>query len=180
MIKYENERFGPHTARVEDLLTWIDSGELLRFGKPLSGPFIPIFDFSEALAIAQGRKGGIDWTELRENCDTSLYEVGHLDTPFWLPYKKGIKSLLPLVADKVVAVFPKGFPGILDDVIGDLHSCALSFAVHGKLNPFHERLWTAYTCGGWPCGCTGEEPEPTDHELDLDDRKFYVLWRQGT
>src|SRR5262245_425880 len=173
-------RFGPHTVKVENLLNWIGSGELLRFGKPLSGPFIPISDLNEALALAidsQVTPGRVNWVELRENAESDLYEVGLLDTPPWLPFKKSIKNLLSLVADNIVAVLPTDCPGVLDDVIADLHACALCLAVHGKLNPFHARLWEAYTCGGWPCGCTGEEPEPPDYELDLDDRKFYVLWR---
>lgn len=173
-------RFGPHTAEVEKLLNWIDSGELLRFGKPLSGPFIPVSDFNEAVALAvdsQVTPGRIDWTELRENAESAVYEAGLLDTPRWLPYKAGIDSLLSLVADRVIAALPKGYPGILDDVIADLDACARCLAVHGRLDPFHERLWQAYACGGWPCGCTGEQPEP-DNESHLDGRQFYVFWRR--
>ena len=80
MVETGDARFGPHSAEVRTLLDWIDSGELLRFGKPLVGPFIPVSEFDEALAIAQGRRGGsIDWTDARENADAALYEIGLLD-----------------------------------------------------------------------------------------------------
>jgi hypothetical protein len=171
-------RFGAYTPAVDNLLRWIDGGALLQFGTPLSGPFIPVSDFEEALAIAQGRTGSVDWTEVRENADASLYEVGLLDTQAWLPYKEGINSLLSQVADRVDAVLPKDYLPILDDVIADLHTCSVCLAIRGSLDPFHERLWRAYACGGWPCGCTGEKPKPPDYDLDLGARKFYVLWKE--
>jgi hypothetical protein len=171
-------RFGPNTPKVNELLNWLDRRELLCFGKPLSGPFILVPDFDEAKAIAQGSDGNsVDWAGARENAEASLYNVGLLDTPSWLPYKPGIEELLFLVGDKVAAILPEAWPGILDDVIGDLHACALCLAVHGRLDPFHERLWNAYACGGWPCGCTGKEPEAPDYELNLEGRAFYVFWR---
>jgi len=37
MVDAGKLRFGPHNAEVEKLLTWIDSEELLRFGKPSPG-----------------------------------------------------------------------------------------------------------------------------------------------
>ncbi len=170
-------RIGPHTATVDGLLKWIDCGELLRFGKPLSGPFIHISDFKQALELAQGMVATIaDWTEIRENADASLYEVGLLDKSAWLPYKKGIKELLPLIGDKFVSALPSDYSEIIDDVIGDLHACALCLAVHGRLDKFHDRLWAAYSCGGWPCGCTGNAPEPFDSELVLKGTSFYVFW----
>jgi hypothetical protein len=176
MVDDEDTRFGPHTTEVDNLLNWIVGGELLRFGKPLAGPFIPIFDFSEALTLARRVPGRIDWTELRENAESALYEVGLLDTPPWLLYKAEIDNLVSLIADRVAAVLPGNYPGILDDVAADLYSCALCLAVHGKFDSFHERLWGAYACGGWPCGCTGEEPKPPDYELELNTRQFYVFW----
>jgi hypothetical protein len=175
-----NARFGPHTAEVETLLVWIDSRELIRFGKSLSGPYIPVADFDEARAIAtdsQTNPDGTDWTELRENAESALHDAGQLDTPTWLPYKSAIQDdLLNLVADRVDATLPEKYRALLDDVIADLNSCAICLALHGRLNPFHERLWQAYSCGGWPCGCTGEPP---DDELHLDDRQFYVFWHQA-
>lgn len=173
-----NTRLGPHTATVDALLKWIDSGELLRFGKPLSGPFIPISDFKQALELAQGWVASVaDWTEIRDNADASLYEIGLLDTPAWLPYKKGIKELLSLIGDKVVSALPSDYSEIIDDVIGDLHTCVLCLAVHGRLDTFHDRLWAAYSCGGWPCGCTGKTPKPFDSELVLQGTSFYVFWQ---
>jgi hypothetical protein len=182
MVDAGNARFGPHTAKVEELLNWIDSGELLRFGKPLSGLFIPVADFKEALALAidsQVTPGRVNWTELRENAETALYEIGLMDTPPWLPYKAEIDNLLSLVANRVEAALPESYLAVIDDVIADLNACARCLAVHGRLDPFHELLWQAYACGGWPCGCTGE-PAESDDELHLEDRKFYVFWRRST
>jgi hypothetical protein len=180
MDQSEHMRFGPHTTLVNDLLRWIGRGELLRFGTLPPEYFIAVSELDEALSIAEGRGSGkVDWTSLRENADASLYEVGLLDTDAWLSYKAGIKSLLSLVADKVTAVLPEDYFAVIDDVIADLHACALCLAIHGRLDQFHDRLWAAYACGGWPCGCTGEEPMPPDYELELEDRKFYIFWRMG-
>jgi hypothetical protein len=155
MVEPDNASFGPHTAQVKKSLDWIDSGQLLRFGKPLSEAFIVV----------------------RENADASLHEVGLRDTPTWKPYKADIEGLLAVVADKVVAVLPKDYLVILDDVIADLHACVRCVAVHGAFDPFHERLWEAYSCGAWPCGCTGEDAEPTDARLPGVARQFYAFWR---
>jgi len=176
MVNNEDYRFGPHTVRVEELLGWIDRGELLRFGKPLFGPFIPVPNLIEALALMQRKPDQIDWTELRENAESALYEVGTLDTPEWLPWKSGIEELLSVVAEKVEAGLAENYLDIIDDVIADLHACSLCLAVQGKFDPFHERLWKAYDLGGWPCGCSGEVPDSDDDELELEDRKFYILW----
>ncbi len=178
MVDAQDARYGPHSARVEALLKWIDSGELLRFGKPLSGPFIPVADFEEARRLARRAAGRLDWTEFRENAETDLHIGRVLDTPPWSLHKAGIEGLVDLIGDAVAAALPEGYPGILDDVIADLHACARCLAVHGRLDPFHDRLWAAYACGGWPCGCTGEEPEPPD-ELELEGREFYVFWREA-
>lgn len=179
MDQSEHMRFGPHTPLVNELLRWIDQGELLRFGTPPSGSFIIVSDFDEALTIAQGGgSNSVDWTSLRENADASLYEVGLLDTDAWLPYKAGIKSLLSLVADKVTAVLPENYLAIIDDVIADLHACALCLAVHGRLDPFHGTLWKAYTSGGWPCGCTGDDSEPASHDQSMEDRQLDVFWKR--
>lgn len=175
-----NPHFGPHTVEVEMMLNWIDSMELVRFGKSLPGSFIPVDDFNDALALAtesQADPDRTDWTELRENAESALHETGLLDTPTWLPHKTAIQDdLLNLVADKVDAALPEKYRAILDDVIADLNACAICLALYGSLNPFHERLWQAYACGGWPCGCTGDPP---DDYLHLDDRRFYVFWHQG-
>lgn len=169
--------FGPNSTLVLELLNWIDRGALLRFGGPLSGPFVPVFDFDTAKSIAHGlRPGGVDWTAIRDNADAMLYEIGLLDSSDWAANKVDIEELLSVVADKVVVAMPAGFPGILDDVIADLHVCARSLAVKGTLDPFHQRLWNAYLCGGWPCGCTGEDLRTPDHQLVLEGRSFYVYW----
>src|SRR5437762_1666032 len=99
--------FGPHSGQVENLLQWIDRGELLRFGKPLAGSFIPISSFEEARAFSRRGLGRPDWTELRENAECALYAGNLLDTPAWLPYKESIlDELLSMVADKVDAGLP--------------------------------------------------------------------------
>lgn len=177
MRKGKNMRFGPHTALVEDHLAWIDRGELLCFGTPPSGPFLLVPSFEEALAIAQeGIPDGVDWTNLRENADALLYEVGLLDTPAWFPHKAGIDSLFSEVGNRVVAMLPEQYEDILDDAIADLHTCLLCVAVHGHLDPFHERLWGGYAFGGWPCGCTGQGPELADYEQALEGNQFYLFW----
>jgi hypothetical protein len=176
----KDNRFGPHTRLVCELLDWIDREEILRFGIAPFGPFILVSDFDEALTIAQGgySDGRADWTSLRENADASLYEIGILETDSWLPYKAGIKSLLLLIADKVTAVLPDAYLDIIDDVIADLHTCAICLAIHGNLNSFHGILWKAYTSGGWPCGCTGDDSEPSTHDLNMDDRQLYLFWKE--
>lgn len=165
--------FGPHSARVEALLDWIHGGELLRFGTPPAGPFVPVADFAEARR-APGRS---DWTELRENAETALHIGRSLNTPAWSAFKANIDGLLDMIADAVAVALPEEYSDILDDVIADLNACARCLAVYGRLDPFHDRLWMAYSCGGWPCGCSGEaselpgEPEPVG-------RRFHVYWRK--
>jgi hypothetical protein len=169
---------GPHTGEVLGLLLWIERGELLRFGKPLSGLFIAVADFDEAKELAQYEADDqAGWIEIRDQADALMYEVGLLDTPAWLPYKAGISGLLFKVANRVDTALPDDYRDIIDDVIADLHACARCLAVHGRLDPFHERLWQAYACGGWPCGCTGEPLDPDEPSLLIDDRLFYVFWR---
>ena len=170
--------YGPHTEEVLALLHWIERGELLRFGKPLPPGSIPIANFEQAQALAadQGETPGtIDWVELREQADAGMNEVGLLDTSAWVAYKDAIKSLLSQVANRVDAALPDDYRDIIDDVIADLHACARCLAVHGRLDPFHERLWQAYSCGGWPCGCAGAPPGP--HDTAKGGWRLYVFWR---
>ncbi len=170
--------YGPHTEAVLDLLQWIESGELLQFKKPLPQGCIPIADFeqSQTLASDQGETPGIiDWVEIRNQADALMYPVGLLDTPAWATYKGAISGLLSQVANRVDAALPDDYRDIIDDVIADLHACARCLAVHGRLDPFHERLLQAYSCGGWPCGCTGTMPGL--HDTVGDEWHLYVFWR---
>jgi hypothetical protein len=172
----ETVDYGPYTTDVNGLLKWINTGQLLRFGRPWSGPFIPIESFDEAVAIAQGDSDeGVSWTEIRDQADASMYEVGLLDTPAWAAYKGAISGLLSQVANRVDAALPDDYRDIIDDVIADLHACARCLAVYGRLDPFHEILWQAYSCGGWPCGCAGTPPELLDTAGR--DWELYIFWR---
>jgi hypothetical protein len=171
-------KYGPNTDKVVSLLRWIERGELLRFHKILAAGFIPIADFNAAIEISQSEADGLaGWTEIRDQADTLMYEVGLLDTSAWLPYKAAISRLLSEVANRVDATLPMDYRDILDDVIADLHACTRCLAVHGRLDPFHEKLWQAYTCGGWPCGCTGKALEPDEPSLNVENRQFYVFRR---
>lgn len=48
---------------------------------------------------------------------------------------------------------------IFEEIIGDLHMCALNRLVNGKVDNFYERIFEVYKLGGWPCGWEGEYPE---------------------
>jgi hypothetical protein len=178
MVSSGNMRYGPHTQQVDQLLGWFDRGELLQFRQPLRGPFLAVPSLAEAWVIAQNRQPGqIDWTEIREREEASLDESGWLNSPQWSRYKDEIEGLLIVVSEKVEAQLSPEYRVIIDDVIADLRDCAVCLALHGRLDSFHGRLWEGYALGGWPCGCTGKEPEPPDYELSLDNRLFYLLWK---
>jgi len=104
-----------------------------------------------------------------------MYEVGSLDNPAWLPFKAGISGLLSEIANWVDAALPNAYRDILDDVVADLHACVRCLAVNGRLDPFHERLWQAYTCGGWLCGCTGEALDPEQPSFNVENRQLVCL-----
>lgn len=170
-------QYGPHTRSIQTLLDWIDSGELLRFGGSLSRRFIPVHSYEKALDIAQNpRPGHIDWTETRENAEGTFYDDDAPDispTPSELAQ---LDSILDEVAVRVERHLPEAYDDVIDDVIADLNACLNCVAIRGRLDTFHGLLWEAYTCGGWPCGMTGEGSSPEDYESDLDGRQMYVFW----
>ena len=178
-------RFGPHTAVVDELLNWISTGNLLRFrSTPPSDLFLRISTLDEALVTARGRQAGhADWTAIRENADAMLHDVGLLESDDWLPYKVEIENLLFEVGRRVEAVLPDLYWPILDDVVADLHACALCLVVHGKLDEFHKIISEAYHSGGWPCGAVKTDQLPPFLNLinkqslvSIDGYVFYLLW----
>jgi UDP-N-acetylglucosamine 2-epimerase len=160
--------YGPHTDAVNDILDWIDSRNLLRFGETPDHSFVVVHSFEDAIQMARSQSGSrINWTELRDNADAMMYSVGLLDEPEWEPYKDKIEDLLLVVDKKVNIVLPTHYRRIIDDVVADLHACARCLAVNGQLDSFHLSLWKAYLTGGWPCGASGQS----------DSYKLLLFWK---
>jgi hypothetical protein len=169
---------GPHTSKVADVLVFLKSGQLLRFGGRLGVQFIPITDLKQATALAHGaNEVGFNW---REDCcavwdmPKPLNVFG--DVVVMQAYKSNLARLDSSVDQELARSIPQELRDIAYDIVyNDFIQFAKGFALFGRLDCFYGLMYEAYRQGAWPCGCTGTRPGEMGLE-NLDGRKMLVYW----
>ena len=148
--------YGPHSALVEEIVAFAESGPLLRRAAPIVGDVHVVTDFDEAREYAYRRylteaDDALNWTDLREREAGEIHAVsGELG-----PALNGLwERMLAAVSPRL----PEAYADLLDDVLADLVNAASTRAVFGAGDRLFDRVWDAYKQGGWPCGWEGEYP----------------------
>jgi len=153
--------YGQYAELVQEVLDFVESGRVLRDPTPIADQTIRVVrDFDEATrhAWSQDTNGDVTWVDLREREKGQVlaarYRLHGFDA-----VDEAVGKLLDPFAAGIRRSLKGEYADLVDDVVADLHSCALSRAVSGTGNRFFERLFAAYRAGGWPCGWSGAYPE---------------------
>lgn len=148
--------YGPHSALVEEILSFAASGPLLRPPAPIAGDVHVVHAFDEAREYAYRRyltdaDDALNWTDLREREAGEIHaESGSLGS--------ALNGLHERLFAALSTRLPEAYADLLDDVIGDLANAAAGRAVFGAGDRLFDRVWDAYKQGGWPCGWEGDYP----------------------
>lgn len=143
------------SSAVEEVVSFVENGPILRPSAPITGDVHVVHDFDEALEYAYERfhtdaDDALNWTDLRER------EVGKIE-------QAGGAQAVVAMWERFLALIPPRLPEsyeeIQDDIVADLFHVAASRAVFGDGDRLFDRMWDAYKQGGWPCGWEGEYPE---------------------
>lgn len=151
-------KYGINTLLVEEVIDFAKGNNLLQ-NQNTNADWHVVHDLNEAKRFAWEAMVGPDeylWTDLRERRMADVrgrsYELeGFTETKETL--MGTLKQFTMLVRRKLDDEHSE----LLDDIVGDLHSCAFTRAVDGA-SGFFEKLFTAYRAGGWPCGWLGDYP----------------------
>ncbi|MFC7393457.1 hypothetical protein [Scopulibacillus cellulosilyticus] len=147
---------------MEEVIEYIKNGNLLKQSVPHLLKSVEIVDtLDKAKRFAWEEVYGDEellWTDIRElemaEVDAVSYEKENFEEEM-----DNLDKLLDTFT-KILKVRLKGpYQELLDDIVADLHNCAINRALNGKQNNFFEHLFEIYKAGGWPCGWYGNYPE---------------------
>jgi hypothetical protein len=171
--------YGPHTDKVQKVLEFLRSGQLLRFSGSLDDRwFIPVHEVEQAKQLAYDpEEEAFHWEE--DAClvwFAPVPEFAFQAPQVWEAFKPNLQGLNRAVGNLVSHHIPEDFRYVCyDSVFADFDEIAGVIAKFGQLDQFYDLVSQAYQQGGWPCGLTGGRPI-SDTEFSLDGRKMYVLW----
>jgi hypothetical protein len=154
--------YGEHTGLVQEVADFVCSGRILSGPSTITDQAVVIetgFDDAMQRAWSQDMpEGQLTWKDIRSQEMSKVYAKSYTFPDFPAIDKELIK--LPEFFYRCLRrVLPKEFHEIMDEIIGDLYSCAFARAVDGKGSSFFEKLLKVYRDGGWPCGWEGAYPD---------------------
>ncbi|EIT84460.1 hypothetical protein A374_15082 [Fictibacillus macauensis ZFHKF-1] len=152
-------KFGKNTQLVEEVISFITNLQFFNNENLLNRDVVMVNQYERAqeLALSQDLDEVENvWEDIKSSeggeIIGQLYE--HDLNSMERPIREIIQSSENHPDDFVVQ-----YIDIFEEIIGDLHMCALNRLVNGKVNNFYERIFEVYKLGGWPCGWEGEYPQ---------------------
>ena len=159
--------YGQHTESVQEVADFASSNKVLSKPISFSDDTVIIEDNFEA-ALHRSRTQGQDNDEdMDENWLCWLGIRSHELSQFYLTAPEAsidrelnasIGNLGEAIRKNLEVGLPEDYMLALNDIDGDLSSCAQSRAYVGEANPFFEKLFDLYKAGVWPCGWEGNYP----------------------
>ena len=160
--------YGQHTELVQEVADFSSTDKVL--SKPISfndDTVITEHNFEAALHRSQ-TQGQDDDEEMDEDwlCWGGIRSRELSQFYLTAPEASMDKKLNASIGDLGVGIrqnlkvnLPESYMLALNDIHGDLSSCARSRAYVGAANPFFEKLFNFYKAGVWPCGWEGNYPD---------------------
>ncbi|PDY46418.1 cytoplasmic protein [Bacillus pseudomycoides] len=152
-------KYGIHTELVEEVIHFLSSLHLFHNEKVLNHNSIIVNDYERSQELAWSQ----DLDEV-ENIwdDIKSLESGEVIGKLYEGNLNAVERTLREIiqsASNYQEHFVSNYIEIFEEVMVDLHMCALNRLVNGKTDNFYERIFEVYKHGGWPCGWKGEYPE---------------------
>ncbi|ATH92430.1 cytoplasmic protein [Bacillus glycinifermentans] len=152
-------KYGRNTHLVEEVIHFIANLHFFRNENLLNRDVVMVNDYERAQELAWSQD--LDevenvWEDIKSSESGEIigqlyeHDLNSMDHPIW----EIIQSSENFPDD-----FVSEYIDIFEEVMGDLHKCALNRLVNGEVDNFYERIFEIYKLGGWPCGWEGEYPE---------------------
>jgi hypothetical protein len=155
------EKFGPHSALVEEVFELVAAKRLLQPGEARGHSWEIIRDLEAAWAGALQRLYGPDdktWFDFCAMHEGRVRGLKYLsDAGRDLAAK--LKPPVAKLSTAISAQLDSKHEELWDPIAADLGACVFARAHEGATNAFFEALFAVYQAGGWPCGMTAVWPE---------------------
>ena len=152
-------KYGKNTQLVEEVVNFIGNLHFFYNEKLLNRDVVMVNEYERAQELAWSQD--LDevenvWEDIKSSEGGEI--IGQL-------YERDLNSMERPIREIIQST--ENYPGdfvaqyidVFEEIIGDLHMCALNRLVNGKVDNFYERIFDIYKLGGWPCGWEGEYPE---------------------
>ncbi|CAG9614816.1 hypothetical protein BACCIP111899_04049 [Bacillus rhizoplanae] len=150
-------KYGKNNQLVEEVINFISNLQLFHKEKLLNRDIVNEYERAQELACSQDLDEVENvWDDIKSSESGEI--IGKL-------YENGLNSMERPIREVIQS--SENYPGdfasqyidVFEEIVGDLHMCALNRLVNGKTDNFYERIFEIYKLGGWPCGWEGKYPQ---------------------